>query len=101
MDDSYFVSVEGRLKITTICLYELSADELILLDRYRELTSARYPRADKSGYTYVPHDDGVAVFRVVKNRLHMECNLRGGDSGSLSSVWAVAVVNDTALCVTV
>ncbi len=103
VDDSYFVTVEGSLETTTrtICLYQVPTDELILLDTYKELTPARYPRADRSGHIYVPHDDGVAVFRIVENRLHMDRNLRGGDSGSLTSVFGVAVVNDTTLCVTV
>ncbi len=100
--DGYFVTVEGSFKTTTtICLYEVTRDGLILLDTYKKLTGAVYPRADKSGHIYVSHSGGVAVFRIVEKGLHMDRNLRGGDSGLLTSVWGVAVVNDTTLCVTV
>ncbi len=100
MDGRYFVTLEAEFITTAICLYELIAGELIPLDIYRKLTPNRYPRTDKSGHIYVPHSGGVAVFRIVENRLHMDRNLRWGYRGWLRYVNGVAVVNDTTLCVT-
>ncbi len=96
--DSHLVTVEGDAVTRSLCLYEVTADRMTLLDSHLELDVARSPVADRHGYIYVPHYGGVAVLRMVDNRrLHVDRNLTGG--GSLKFVGSVAVVNDTTLCV--
>ncbi len=97
--DRHIVTVEGDLGDTrSLCLYEMTESTLTLLDSDLELARARFPRADRHGHIYVPHGAGLAIIRIVDNQhLHIDRILTGG--GRLKSVWGVAVVNDTTLCV--
>ncbi len=62
------------------------------------LKQPKQPRTDGQGNIYIPHKDGVAVVTMQGyERLHLERNLTG--DGSLTSVQAVAVVDDTTLFV--
>ncbi len=98
--DRHVVTVEeDRDETRLVCLYEVTEDTLTLLDNDLELAGARFPRSDRHGNIYVPHNAGVAIIRIVDNqRLHIDRNLTAGDR--LKFVLGAAVVNDTTLCVT-
>ncbi len=107
VDDRYLVTTEDYFSAETysrhrqiVCLYEVTTNKMNILDTHLELSGSKCPVTDGHGNIFVPYQDGVAVVRIVNNgSLALDRTLT--DDGKLVGSHAVAVVNDTTLCVIV
>ncbi len=102
VDHSYIVTVEDIEDGDAVCLYEETADRLILANRYTRLERPLLARSDSRRRIYVAHKAGIAILRIHRGqtcpKLHGGRILTGG--GRLKSVRGLAIVSDTKLCVT-
>ncbi len=85
-----------------VCYYEIEDGQLNLLDVYRNPQFNKCPATDNQANIFIPCQDSVAVFRITNNRkLVFGRNLTGDGKLLGKSVNAVAVVNDSTLCLLV
>ncbi len=104
VSDLHLMTVEDVENGDSVCLYEVTAVGLTLLDSNLRLEWPLYVRCDSSGRIYVSNRAGVTLFRIhsaygESAQLYEGRLLTGG--GRLKCARGLAVVSDTTLCVTV